>query len=247
MFIKKNTIFLGIISMLFVLFISGCQKNNTINNFTDIDTDNNIEQPMDNMEQASSSEQIIGGDKDEYGCLIAAGYSWCQSKEKCIRTWEEDCPSGQVNKDSKIIFEDLEWKTYSNNMLGYSLQYPTIVNIMGDDLDEHVEFVGPLSDNEWWPQVSVSHYSSSFYRPEADVSVAEWVKPFPEYTVGEEIDIAALDTVHYVQAKTPQAWAADHYYFIKDNQLYNITIIHSNDKQDWDLYDKMLNSFSFGD
>lgn len=34
---------------------------------------------------------IIGGDKDAHGCLIAAGYSWCPSTEKCQRMWEEYC------------------------------------------------------------------------------------------------------------------------------------------------------------
>jgi putative hemolysin len=33
----------------------------------------------------------IGGDKDSHGCLIAAGYSWCETKQKCLRTWEENC------------------------------------------------------------------------------------------------------------------------------------------------------------
>ncbi|MBN2042688.1 MAG: DUF333 domain-containing protein [Candidatus Aenigmarchaeota archaeon] len=37
------------------------------------------------------TEQPIGGDTDEHGCLIAAGYSWCQNKEKCLRVWEEPC------------------------------------------------------------------------------------------------------------------------------------------------------------
>lgn len=40
-----------------------------------------------------ATEKPIGGDKDEYGCLVAAGYTWCESKQKCIRTWEEGCPS----------------------------------------------------------------------------------------------------------------------------------------------------------
>lgn len=39
----------------------------------------------------SDNAQIIGGDKDEHGCLGSAGYSWCQAKEKCLRTWEEGC------------------------------------------------------------------------------------------------------------------------------------------------------------
>ncbi len=35
---------------------------------------------------------MVGNDTDEYGCKPSAGYSWCESKQKCIRAWEEDCP-----------------------------------------------------------------------------------------------------------------------------------------------------------
>ncbi|MFA5392162.1 MAG: hypothetical protein WC306_00500 [Candidatus Paceibacterota bacterium] len=35
--------------------------------------------------------KIIGGDTDSHGCLISAGYSWCEAKQKCLRTWEESC------------------------------------------------------------------------------------------------------------------------------------------------------------
>ena len=41
------------------------------------------------------NKQLIGGQKDEHGCLIAAGYSWCEAKQKCLRTWEEPCVSSQ--------------------------------------------------------------------------------------------------------------------------------------------------------
>jgi hypothetical protein len=40
----------------------------------------------------AENPRLIGGQKDEHGCLIAAGYSWCESKQKCLRAWEEDCP-----------------------------------------------------------------------------------------------------------------------------------------------------------
>jgi putative hemolysin len=43
----------------------------------------------------TANDQRIGGDKDEHGCLIAAGYSWCEAKQKCIRAWEENC-TGEV-------------------------------------------------------------------------------------------------------------------------------------------------------
>ncbi len=38
-------------------------------------------------------EQPIGGQTDEHGCLPAAGYTWCESRRECLRTWEVDCPS----------------------------------------------------------------------------------------------------------------------------------------------------------
>lgn len=36
-------------------------------------------------------ENIVGGDRDEHGCIGSAGYTWCEEKQKCLRTWEEEC------------------------------------------------------------------------------------------------------------------------------------------------------------
>ncbi len=36
-------------------------------------------------------EQLLGGDRDEHGCIPSAGYSWCEAKQKCLRVWEESC------------------------------------------------------------------------------------------------------------------------------------------------------------
>lgn len=37
----------------------------------------------------------IGGDTDEHGCLIAAGYSWCAAREACERPWERYCTAAE--------------------------------------------------------------------------------------------------------------------------------------------------------
>jgi hypothetical protein len=37
--------------------------------------------------------QLLGGDRDEHGCIGSAGYSWCEVKNKCLRVWEEECIS----------------------------------------------------------------------------------------------------------------------------------------------------------
>jgi len=44
---------------------------------------------------------LVGDDKDGYGCILSAGYSWCESKEKCLRIWEEDCPL-ELQKENSI-------------------------------------------------------------------------------------------------------------------------------------------------
>ena len=35
--------------------------------------------------------QVVGADRDTHGCIGSAGYSWCESKNKCLRVWEEAC------------------------------------------------------------------------------------------------------------------------------------------------------------
>ena len=242
MFNRRNKLVFGSVVILLTLFLVGCQRNKA----QDLNLDSN-DQASTTDESQSEDQKLIGGDQDAHGCLIAAGYSWCQSKNKCLRTWEETCPIEQTEARESIIFEDLEWKKNSNDFFAYSVDYPTIVNIMGNNLDEHVEFNGQLVDNEWWPQISISHYNNDFYRPSTGADVSQWVKPFPGYGQGEKISIAGLDTVHYVQEKTSTAWATDYFYFIKDGQLYNITIIHTNDQENWQIYKKILNSFSFED
>jgi len=35
--------------------------------------------------------ELIGGDTDGHGCLVAAGYQYCPTNDKCQRMWEEYC------------------------------------------------------------------------------------------------------------------------------------------------------------
>lgn len=35
---------------------------------------------------------LLGASDDPHGCSTSGGYSWCESKKKCLRIWEEDCP-----------------------------------------------------------------------------------------------------------------------------------------------------------
>ena len=39
----------------------------------------------------ASPGPIAGNDSDSHGCKGSAGYTWCEAKQKCLRSWEENC------------------------------------------------------------------------------------------------------------------------------------------------------------
>jgi hypothetical protein len=47
-------------------------------------------------------EPIIGGDKDAHGCIGSAGYLWSETKQKCLRPWEENCTAGTTDNDTHV-------------------------------------------------------------------------------------------------------------------------------------------------
>ena len=73
---KVMTMTVLILAVLFGAILMGCTQNNGNTN----DTNN-----------ASDTNQLVGGDADEHGCIGSAGYTWCEEKQKCLRTWEESC------------------------------------------------------------------------------------------------------------------------------------------------------------
>ena len=38
---------------------------------------------------AADAAGVIGGDKDEHGCISTAGYRYCAAEDKCLRAFEE--------------------------------------------------------------------------------------------------------------------------------------------------------------
>lgn len=44
----------------------------------------------------NNEKKVIGGDKDEHGCLIGAGYSWNETEEKCVREWSNESDRYQI-------------------------------------------------------------------------------------------------------------------------------------------------------
>jgi hypothetical protein len=51
-----------------------------------------------NIRTASTTPIMPGSDRDSHGCIPSAGYSWCEEKQKCLRTWEEPCTTISESK-----------------------------------------------------------------------------------------------------------------------------------------------------
>ncbi len=79
------------------------------------------EKKSEMMLPVSEEEVLLGGDRDEHGCIGSAGYSWCEAKNKCLRSWEEECDTAVV---SEVKDETTGWLSYKDTENGFVLKYP---------------------------------------------------------------------------------------------------------------------------
>jgi len=63
----------------------------------------------------TTPNEVVGNDRDEHGCIGSAGYTWCEVKKKCLRTWEEPCSAEPTPDDLKLI-EQAFVKKYNWNI-----------------------------------------------------------------------------------------------------------------------------------
>jgi len=79
-------------------------------------------------------EPIVGGDKDEHGCIGSAGYTWCEAKQKCVRIWEEPCVAGSLTLDeAKAVAE--KSPCMDEGKLGDTHTYNEVTNTWWFDMD----------------------------------------------------------------------------------------------------------------
>ena len=65
------------------------------------------------VENNTEAQAPIGGDKDEHGCLTAAGYTWSELRQECIKTFEAgqrlnpvDAKEGEAVYSAFAVFND---------------------------------------------------------------------------------------------------------------------------------------------
>lgn len=138
------------------------------------------------------------------------------------------------------------WKTFQNESLGYTFQYPADAEIeINDSPLKSLSIFGPGMGEEFW---SISHPGDrEEFRPPEDIDLFQWLTD--HYLVGEnrqpDTQIAGELAVHFRHDRSPQSPAADRYYFAKNGQLYEVLIGHGSETEDWELNNRFLQSIRF--
>lgn len=114
-----NKYMMGLILMCF--FVVGCTEDSSkteINSFEEcIAAGNPVMESYPRQCKSGEqtfTEQIIGGERDEHGCLGPAGYSWSEEVGACIREWE-------LNEDQR--------KAAKSVVMLLSVRYVTVTEI----------------------------------------------------------------------------------------------------------------------
>ncbi|MBB1140935.1 hypothetical protein [Myroides sp. WP-1] len=54
-------------------------------------------------EQQIDNAPMIGGEKNDHGCLVAAGETWSELRQKCLKIFEEGTRLNPVHEDSSAV------------------------------------------------------------------------------------------------------------------------------------------------
>ena len=56
-----------------------------------------------NMLYFASGQQLVGSQRDDHGCVMDGGYTWCESTQSCIRPWEIQCTPLVVTEPGPVV------------------------------------------------------------------------------------------------------------------------------------------------
>ena len=128
---------------------------------------------------ACQKEPLVGGDEDEHGCIGSAGYTWCESSQKCFRVWEESCNNSIVDINEADIDKILA--------IELSIQHVQMLPNFDSNKTLEVIEVNPSECIGCW-DIKIKHSligtNDSF---ESDVTLSDWkiTKIFTNRIVGK--------------------------------------------------------------
>lgn len=62
------------------------------------------------IQTTTTTNPVVGGDRDEHGCIGSAGYRWCEPKQACLRFWETPCYASAEEGIKAALAEELKLK-----------------------------------------------------------------------------------------------------------------------------------------
>ncbi len=138
---------------------------------------------------------------------------------------------------------------YRDQDLKYSFHYPSDAIITeNDEPTRSFSIQGPIFEDNYWPMIMIAHpQDREEYRPPEGSELEEWLADHNliDAETYDVMEIAGENAIHTRMESGGQSYNFDYYYFAHKEQLYSIVILHTSGKEDWDLYNHFLDSFSF--
>jgi hypothetical protein len=102
-----------------------------------------------------NNSQIVGNDRDEHGCIGSAGYSWCEEKKKCLRSWEESC---YINIPEVVVSNFYDWyfneglkQQNQENLKKFNNNYNLFLkDLLKQNINISSEYIDGLSESHYW-------------------------------------------------------------------------------------------------
>jgi hypothetical protein len=85
----------------------------------------------------------LGGDRDSYGCIGSAGYQWCATLNKCVRSWETPCTPSDTPVVSDISASETDSQVSSETNSQVSSETNSQVS---SETNSQVSSVNKLTD-----------------------------------------------------------------------------------------------------
>jgi hypothetical protein len=169
---------------------------------------------------------MVGNDRDEHGCIGSAGYTWCEEKKKCLRSWEENCRSSDISK----------WKIYTNDEYKFEIKYPE--GLAYSDLEtrkiiEH-NSVQKRVDFKINDQSNIIVYI--WHKDVAPAYDSQDLKNYEKIVINGQKGLKGRDygTAYFMET-----------YLFGNNYTVQIEYSGTNNKINIDLYNKIISTFKF--
>ena len=240
---------------------------------TEFLTNNGFKKDLYNMADGTVAG-LTGYKKDQIVCVVAAGASGYKEAtgQWVPPDWDKKDIDIKCGKLEMIIDSTADWNSYTSEKYGYSFKYPIdclygpfpgyckqkppeersqecrcYLNGENSDSVSLGTFTGTKSDLTGASFV-ISHYSTDPYNLPVGTEFVGWLKEkFSYQEIPDEINME-LDGISAVRVYTPQspmAFSQEDIYFIKNDALFSISILDVDNKDNRELYNKILATFEF--